>query len=241
MGHAAAMSEADELKPYLKASAATHVVLVAAALAAATMKPPAREETYRIDFIGPTAGIANREPEAAPASAPQAARPAAKPPPMKPSADFVRRRPNQPLPKPSFLQSGAPEPAPKAEPAPAAPAAAAPAAPSSGKGDPAAEGSGASVSSDMPNFPYPWYITQVRSRLWANWSSNMPRSPGAVTVMFTILRDGSLTDIRVESSSGDAGYDYIALTAVQNSAPFGPLPSGFKDSFLKIHVNFTSQ
>ncbi len=234
--------DADDLRPFLKYSAATHIVFVVGAIVLAGAHAPASHDVYRIDFIGPTAGIANREPEAPARTAPRAASPAAaKPPPMRKPPDFARPRRHEPLPKPSFLQPGRPEPATVAPAAPPTPAAVdTPAAPA-GKGDAAAEGSGAAVEADMPNFPYPWYITQVRSRLWANWTANMPRTPGGVTVMFIILRDGSLTDLRVESSSGDAGYDYVALTAVQQSAPFGPLPSGFKDSFLKIHVNFTSQ
>lgn len=236
-------THADDLGPYLKYSAATHLILVGATFLLARDHAPASREIYRIDFIGPTAGIANREPAAPTAKAPEAARPpAGRPPPMQKTADFARLRRNEPLPKPSFLQPGRPEPAPVEPAPPKTPAAfAAPAAPSPGAGEAASEGSGASVSADMPNFPYPWYITQVRSQLWARWSARMPRTPGAVTVMFIILRDGALTDLRVESSSGDAGYDYSALTAVQEAAPFAPLPGGFKDSFLKIHVNFTSQ
>ncbi|MBI4348645.1 MAG: TonB family protein [Elusimicrobia bacterium] len=238
-------ADTDELKPYLKASAATHVGLVIAAALLATGKGGAPQDVYRIDFIGPTAGIANRNPEAAKASptAPPARPAVGRPPPMQKPDEFARRR-SGPLPKPSFLQPGRPEPVLAEPPPPAAPAAPAPQAAepaAAGSGEAAAEGSDANVSADLPNFPYPWYITQVRSSLWSRWSARMPRTPGGATIMFIILRDGSLTDLRVESSSGDAGYDYAALTSVQEAAPFAPLPSGFRESFLKIHVRFTSQ
>lgn len=246
---AAGSTREEDLKPFLTASLITHGAVLAAALAASGLGGAVSREVYRIDFIGPTAGIANREPAAAPRQAAvQAppAQPAAKVPPQQKPDVFSKPRKSQPLPRPSFL--GPAEPAKPAQPAaPEATPAAAPAAAASVQatpgagGAPGGEGSGAAVSADMPNFPYPWYISQVRAQLWAKWTARMPRTPGGVVVMFTILKTGALTDLRVEASSGDDGYDYAALTSVQESAPFAPLPPGFKDRFLKVHVRFTSQ
>lgn len=244
MTQAGAASQ-DDLKPFLTASFITHGAVVAAALATSGLGGHVSREVYRIDFIGPTAGIANREPAAAPGRPVEAApaQPAAKVPPQQKPDSFSKPRKSAPLPRPSFLG-----PAETAQ--PAAPQAAAPAAPATAQSVQAApgaggahggEGSGAAVSADMPNFPYPWYISQVRAQLWAKWSARMPRTPGGVVVMFTILKTGALTDLRVEQSSGDDGYDYAALTSVQESTPFAPLPPGFKDRFLKVHVRFTSQ
>ena len=57
-------------------------------------------------------------------------------------------------------------------------------------------------------------------------------------IVFTIMRSGKTVDFKVESSSGDDGFDYEALSAAQEAAPFPPLPRGFMDPFLKIHVSF---
>ena len=234
----------DNLRPYLTASFATHLGLIGAALFFVGKGALQPREVYRIDFIGPTAGIANRNPEAAPGRA-QPAGSAARVAPEARTPEFVRRR-HQPLPRPSFAgPTERPQPAPApVEAAPVEPVpAAAPAKEQGGGGPVQAQGEapGANVTSDLPNFPYPWYITQVRSQLWNRWSSRIPHTPGAVVVMFTILRDGSITDLRPESSSGDEAYDYAALTSVQEAAPFAPLPPGFRDRFLNIHVRFTSQ
>ncbi|MCX5790108.1 MAG: energy transducer TonB [Elusimicrobia bacterium] len=236
----------DNLRPYLTASFATHLGLIGAALFFVWKGALQPREVYRIDFIGPTAGIANRNPEAAPGRAAPAAS-SSRIAPERKAPEFVRRR-HQPLPRPSFAgPSDKPEPKPEpvqesAAPAePAAPAAAPAKEQGGGQAQAQGEGPGANVTSDLPNFPYPWYITQVRSQLWNRWSSRIPHTPGAVVVMFTILRDGSITDLRPESSSGDEAYDYAALTSVQEAAPFAPLPPGFRDRFLNIHVRFTSQ
>ncbi|MBI4424297.1 MAG: energy transducer TonB [Elusimicrobia bacterium] len=232
------MGQPERLSPFLTASAATHAGLIGAAFLFAGIQAPVTKEVYRIDFIGPTAGIANRDPEPAAAARKAAAAPSpAKIPPQAKPAEFARRS-NAPLPRPSFLAPREPERPPVEVPA-AAPAAAAPAPPAAAGTE--GDGSGASVSSDLPNFPYPWYITQVRSALWSRWSANMPAAAGEVLVMFSILRPGTVTDIRIESSSGEGGYDYTALSVVKAAAPFPPLPSGFREPFLKVHVKFTSQ
>jgi TonB family protein len=92
----------------------------------------------------------------------------------------------------------------------------------------------------MPDFPYPWYLAGVRSALWDKWSQRMPDLAGECGVAFDILRDGRAVDVTVESSSGEGGFDYAAMTAVQEAAPFPPLPSGMKERFLKVHVRFRS-
>ena len=96
------------------------------------------------------------------------------------------------------------------------------------------------MSADMPNFPYPWYIAQVRSALWAHWSQRMPHEKGGCTVVFTLLRNGAVTDLRTEDSSGDGSFDLAAMGAVQDAGPYPALPSGFPDPFLKIHVTLKS-
>ena len=92
----------------------------------------------------------------------------------------------------------------------------------------------------LSDFPYPWYISQIRMALWRQWSARMPGGGGSSVVVFSILPDGHITDLRTEQSSGDAGFDLTALGAVQDAAPFPPLPTGFKKPFLTIHLTLTS-
>ena len=244
------------LRPYLTFSAALHAVLILAILSVVQARSSQPQQVYRIDFVGATSSILNREREKggqapAPAKAPPAA--ARRPPPQKDADAFNLNRVRRPLPRPSLLEdyalnkpadkpaapSPSPAPAPSANPAPAP---AQPAAAPGGTGTAEAGASpGPTVSADMPNFPYPWYLTSLRSSLWDKWASRMRQLSGECEVVFTIMRDGSVVDLNIETSSGDDGFDYAAASSVREAAPFPPLPRDFAETFLKVHVQFKSQ
>lgn len=98
------------------------------------------------------------------------------------------------------------------------------------------------VRASFTNFPYPWYITQVRNSLWAQWSKRMPKTSGLSTlVSFNIDRYGAIYGVQVEKSSGNDSYDYAATSAVQNSAPYPPLPKGFGKDILTVTVEFKNE
>lgn len=215
------------LQPYLTYSFAVHFTLAAAGFLIINKKSSPMSPIYTIDFVGPSAAVLSRG-GAAPA-APQAA-PAA--PAKAPAEEFnLRRKPGAALPKPSLTRAESA--------APAEPAIQEASAETSGEA--LSQAPGAGVETDMPNFPYPWYISQIRASLWSRWSKKMPRQAGQAVVVFTLLPGGKLVDLRIESSSGDSALDLAAQAAVQDSAPFPPLPKGFREPFLKIHVTLKSR
>jgi protein TonB len=231
----------EALKPYLARSFAAHGAAVAAFLFLAPRGALKPQNVYTIDFVGPSVTIASVAPAAPAAAAPSApVKPAGEiPAQVDPDAIAPGRRGPAPLPRPSLL-SGAQDkssaaPAspdslagPGAKPAPQAPTAGAPAA-------------GAGVTTDLPNFPYPWYISQVRLMLWQAWQRRMPALEAEGAVGFSVLPNGTYTDLSVESSSGDADFDRAAMAAVQAAAPFPPLPRDFHEPFLKIHLALKSE
>jgi protein TonB len=81
----------------------------------------------------------------------------------------------------------------------------------------------------------------VRLSLWQAWQTRMPRLDADGGVSFSILRNGSITDLEIESSSGDPSFDRAALESVQAAAPFPPLPADFHEQFLKIHLTLKSE
>lgn len=239
-----------ELRPYVTYSLAFHLALAAVVfgfLPLGGRHAPAN--VYTIDFVGPSAAIVTAG-GASSAAAVRAAPASERPAPQRQVDDFGRhvRKGHFVLPRPSLLkgyqapkedqqaQSAVSEEKPAAQPSGAEGAAAAGA---------AAAGAGsagdAGVSADMPNFPYPWYITQVRQALWNVWSRRMPGGGGESLVMFSILPNGGVVDLRTEISSGDSAFDLAALAAVQDAAPFPPLPKEFTEPFLKIHVTLKSR
>jgi protein TonB len=244
------MNEA--LKPFLARSFAAHLLAAAAFVFLVPRTRPKLDKVYMIDFVGgPTATITSSAPSA-PAAAPARTQPApaAVAPQADPDAVAVKGKPHAAivLPRPSLLTGGAKEADEKSSPPPQTSlagsgppsAAAATAARSAGTGG-ASAAAGAGVSTDLPNFPYPWYISQVRLMLWQEWQKRMPRLDAEGAVSFSILRNGSCTDLAVESSSGDGDFDKAAVAAVQGAAPFPALPTDFREPFLKIHLSLKSE
>lgn len=224
------------LKPYLNRSIALHgAALLAAGFLYGRNLVPKSNPVYTIDFVGPSAVIQKAGGPAATASAEEAAQPK-----LQPQADFdefgrrKKRKKGMALPRPSLLRGWKDKPTAL----PATPQAASPAAVAPDPGGTPGEGG---ITTDMPNFPYPWYISQLRASLWAQWLSRMPKDPGECVVVFTLMPNGSVVDLRTEESSGDSSFDLTALSAVQDAAPYPPLPRGFSEPFLKIHVTLKAQ
>jgi len=90
------------------------------------------------------------------------------------------------------------------------------------------------------NFPYQWYVQAVKKKLNENWNVTEGASPRIYAqAAFTIIRDGSLTDIEIEEKSGNPVFDYQVQRTVDISGPFPPLPNDFKEPTLRVHVRFT--
>ncbi len=76
------------------------------------------------------------------------------------------------------------------------------------------------------------YVTVLRQRVAEKWRTNDidPRIhtlPTAI-VIFDLMRDGSVRNVHVEQSSGNAAMDYSAQRAIYDASPFPPLPSAFE-------------
>ena len=234
------------MRAYLLYSSSAHFLLLAALfIVSRNSFGSKKEKAYYIDFIGPSSVVTMQKaaappmnmqaamiiasflcifvslflpiwggPEAAPAKEARPAKAAAAQEAPDPE-DFS----SGPLPKPSVLSGGAKLFEPEAAPA-------------------AGEG-GTPLTTDSANFPYPWYITQVREALWNSWTERMP-SAGSLrcTVRFAITRSGAVKSVNVEKSSGNRLFDNAAESAVQAAAPFQPLPDDFFEDRLTVHVEF---
>ncbi len=85
---------------------------------------------------------------------------------------------------------------------------------------------------------YPWYVDLIKRRTAQNWYKQEvdPGTPqGAkVYLTFTVRRDGSPSDVRVQQSSGSPTLDSSCMRAVQRVDSYGPLPSGYNGSTLLV-------
>lgn len=91
-------------------------------------------------------------------------------------------------------------------------------------------------------FPYSYYIDAIKNKISSSWYSSLV-TPGlrgkfVAVVYFKILRDGSIEDVVLESKSGVDSLDLSALRAVNNAAPFPPLPQAFAYRNLGVHFEF---
>jgi TonB family protein len=85
---------------------------------------------------------------------------------------------------------------------------------------------------------FPWYVTAVQQRISGNWlqstiNPSMQYAPRMV-VDFTILRDGTITNVQVVQSSNDSSVDTSAVRAVQNSSPLTRLPGEYRGSSVNV-------
>ena len=101
---------------------------------------------------------------------------------------------------------------------------------------------GGNIQTDFANFPYPWYITQVRNAMWIEWEKRRPAGNVlSALVSFSIVRDGKLKNVEVQRSSGDDTFDFAATSAVINAGPFAPLPMYYEKDELTVVVEFKQE
>ncbi|MBR2082280.1 MAG: TonB family protein [Elusimicrobiaceae bacterium] len=101
---------------------------------------------------------------------------------------------------------------------------------------------GGNITTDFANFPYPWYITQVRNSLWIEWEKRRPAGSELSTlVSFAIARDGKIKNLKVQRSSNDDTFDFAATSAVINAGPFAPLPMYYEKDELTVSVEFKQE
>lgn len=104
---------------------------------------------------------------------------------------------------------------------------------------PVSSSNGSPLTNDHPNGPSSghsradvnWgpYMAELQRRIKMNWFPPAGTESKRVVVVFKILRDGSLTHLKVDKSSNSAIADQAALKAVEHAVPFRRLPEGADD------------
>lgn len=99
------------------------------------------------------------------------------------------------------------------------------------------EGSGGGFGSR-----FPWYVEAVQRRVSSNWlqSTVDPSVHWAprMVVTFTILRDGTITNVQILRSSGNASVDNSAVRAILSSSPAQRLPSEYSGNSVNVEFWF---
>ncbi|HMD31234.1 MAG TPA: cell envelope integrity protein TolA [Candidatus Acidoferrales bacterium] len=89
---------------------------------------------------------------------------------------------------------------------------------------------------------FSWYVEAVQRRISGNWLQSTVdpsiRFAPRVVVQFQIFRDGTVRNMQVTQSSGNASVDRSALRAVQDSVPFQGLPGDYSGSYVAVEFWF---
>jgi protein TonB len=88
---------------------------------------------------------------------------------------------------------------------------------------------------------FAWYRASVTAALYSNWRRPILSGisePMEVSVSFEILRDGSVVNLNIDSSSGAPSLDRSALRAVTEASPLPPLPAQWRESRLSALFAF---
>lgn len=88
------------------------------------------------------------------------------------------------------------------------------------------------------DFPYSLYIQGMQRKIGSNWFRPQLVSGAAALVYFRIQRDGTISEAKVETSSGNGTFDRAALSAVRSSNPLNPLPFAYSGTYLGVHLTF---
>jgi TonB family protein len=80
------------------------------------------------------------------------------------------------------------------------------------------------------------YLADLQRRIKRAWFPPRGSESKQVVLVFSLYGDGKIFPPRVEKSSGDAAADAAALKALENAAPFKPLPEGSPD---ELDIEFT--
>ena len=233
------------MKPFLFFSVSLHGAMLALLVVMGTMLSKPHPSYYAVDLM-------SAMPAAAPAPASSlAVAPEAKVPETPKPVPEEKPIPKEAIRMPA-KQKKKPAPPPKSK-APAKPKHSAafdaamkamanegPLKPSHSGGPALASTMGAGVVGELgPTFPFPWYIKAIADKLDKNWHPPSEfQSDTLCTVAFTISRDGQISGASVEKASGDSLFDQLALRSVVYASTMPPLPSGYPEATLSVHMKF---
>jgi TonB family protein len=101
-------------------------------------------------------------------------------------------------------------------------------------------GGAGGMTIDTQNFCCPEYLNDMKDRITKNWVQQQ-QFTGVVVMKFTILRNGSLTDISLEKSSNVYALDAESQRALVLTQKLAPLPGAYPDDHLTVHLSFEYQ
>lgn len=99
------------------------------------------------------------------------------------------------------------------------------------------------ILSDTRGVDFGPYLARVVYVVRRNWYAEIPESArlgekGRVAIVFEILKDGTVPQLRLVATSGAEALDRAALGGIRASVPFPPLPEEFTGNHLVLEFIF---
>jgi TonB family protein len=103
-------------------------------------------------------------------------------------------------------------------------------------------GAGAGDPFGVAGFPFQFYLQMISDKITANWFQALV-DPGVAgllqtQVYFRIYRNGTISDVKIDVSSGVESFDLSARRAITLAAPFAALPNEYNGQYLGITLIF---
>jgi TonB family protein len=104
---------------------------------------------------------------------------------------------------------------------------------------------GATILSDTEGVDFSDYMRRLHNDIQRNWDPLIPEEvqaplmkKGITGIRFTILPDGRIGNMILESPSGDRALDEAAWHGITSEGQFPPLPKAFHGPQLELRVGF---
>jgi TonB family protein len=105
--------------------------------------------------------------------------------------------------------------------------------------------SGAQILSDTMGVDFSGYIRRLHADIERNWEPLIPAEAnrpelkkGIVGIRITILPDGKIGSMKLETPSGDVAFDKAAWGAITSEGQFPALPQAFHGPLLDLRLGF---
>jgi TonB family protein len=104
---------------------------------------------------------------------------------------------------------------------------------------------GAEILSDTMGVDFSAYMRRLHADIQRNWDPLIPeevepplRKRGITGIRFSILPDGQIGNMTLETPSGDVALDRAAWNAITSEGQFPPLPKEFHGPLLELRCGF---
>jgi len=112
-------------------------------------------------------------------------------------------------------------------------------APSGGAGLSVGGGDNQKIPGIPSDFHFTYYVQRMLALIEARWYKPVVPADTRALVRFTINREGRLSRIELESSSGNSSFDRAALRSLYATNPLPPLPPAYRKQSLTVHLTFS--